>query len=154
MKKIYYEKVGRKYKPVKEYDSDLMSSFPEGNHLVSCQPGCRSIRYKIDPAYAPMIAAGRVALDSITEKIVKKSELRPQKVLLTDSQKEAWNHLAKELGDGLATLEASSIQECVETGIQAMQDEAEKLLAYPSVRKAYEHFMLMCKLVTSQENSE
>ena len=36
MKKIYYEKVGRRYKPVAEYDPDYLDSFPKGSHLVMC----------------------------------------------------------------------------------------------------------------------
>jgi hypothetical protein len=61
MKKLYYLKEGRKYIPVSEYDSDLLDSFPKGTHIVMCYPGGKSTRYGIDPAYAPMIAAGRLA---------------------------------------------------------------------------------------------
>jgi hypothetical protein len=32
-----------------------------------------------------------------------------------------------------------------------MQEEAEKLMQHDSVRKAYEHFQLMCKLTKEQE---
>jgi len=39
MKKIYYEKVGRKYIPVSEYDSNLLDGFTKGNHLVMSYPG-------------------------------------------------------------------------------------------------------------------
>ena len=65
MKKIFYEKVGRRYVPVSEYDSDLLDAFPKGTHIVMCYPGGQSRRYQIDPAYAPMIAAGRVAEEAI-----------------------------------------------------------------------------------------
>ena len=50
MKRIYYEKVGRSYKPVSEYDSDLLDSLPKGAHLIMCYPGGSSRRYNIDPA--------------------------------------------------------------------------------------------------------
>ena len=78
MKKIYYEKVGRRYVPVAEYDNDYMDSFPKGNHLVMCYPGGSSRRFNIDPNYAAMIAAGRVAEDEICRAISKASEMRPQ----------------------------------------------------------------------------
>jgi hypothetical protein len=39
-----------------------------------------------------------------------------------------------------------SIHDCAEAGLKAMQDEAEKLLKNDGVRKAYDHFMLMCEL--------
>jgi hypothetical protein len=145
-KKIYYEKVGRKYVPVAEYDNDLLDSFSKGTHIVMCYPGGQSRRYNIDPAYAPMIAAGRVAEDAVCRAISKASELRPQSTPITIGQKKAWEKLAKEFGDGLATLSGLCIRDCAEAGILAMQAEADKLLQHESVRKAYDHFLLMCEL--------
>ncbi len=151
MKKIYYEKRGRRYVPVSEYDSDYLDSFSKGTHLVMSYPGGQSRRYNIDPAYAPMIAAARVAEDEICRAISKASELRPQRTLLTPGQKSAWKKLAKELGDELATLNGLCIRDCAEAGVKAMQEEADKLMQHDSVRKAYEHFQLMCKLTKEQE---
>jgi len=153
MKKIYYEKKGRKYVPVAEYDNNLMDSFPKGTHLVMCYPGGTSRRFNIDPAYAPMIAAGRVAEDAVCKAISKASELRPQRTLLTDGQKTAWEHLAKELGDELATLNGLCIRDCAEAGIKAMMEEADKLMSNPSVKKAYEHFQLVCELTRQPHES-
>ena len=39
MKKIFYEKQGRKYVPVSEYDNDFLDSFTQGTHLVMSYPG-------------------------------------------------------------------------------------------------------------------
>jgi hypothetical protein len=44
-------------------------------------------------------------------------------------------------------VEIPSAREIAEEGIKAMTLEAEKLLEHESVRKAYDHFMLMCQLV-------
>jgi hypothetical protein len=151
MKKIYYEKRGRRYIPVQEYDGDFMDSYSKGTHLLMVYPGGQSRRYNIDPAYAPMIAAARVAEDEICRAISKASELRPQRTLITPGQKKAWEKLAKELGDELATLNGLCIRDCAEAGVKAMQEEAEKLMQHDSVRKAYEHFQLMCKLTKEQE---
>ena len=38
MKKIYYEKIGRRYVPVSEYDSEYLDSFSKGTHIVMCYP--------------------------------------------------------------------------------------------------------------------
>jgi hypothetical protein len=146
MKKIYYEKRGRRYVPVSEYDSEYLDSFSKGTHIVMVYPGGQSRRYNIDPAYAPMIAAGRVAEDAICRAISKASEMRPARTPITPSQKKAWEKLAKELGDELATLNGLCIHDCAEAGILAMQEEADKLLKHESVRKAYDHFILMCEL--------
>ena len=146
MKKIYYEKRGRRYVPVSEYDSEYLDSFSKGTHLVISYPGGQSRRYNIDPNYAVMIAAGRVAEDAICRAISKASEMRPQRTPITLGQQRAWKELAKEFGDELATLHGLSVHDCAEAGVKAMQEEADKLLQHESVRKAYDHFMLMCEL--------
>ena len=149
MKKVYYEKRGRRYHPVSEYDNDLLDSFPRGNHLVMCYPGGSSRRFNVEPNYAAMIAAGRVAEDALSEAIRKASELRPQKNPITPGQKKAWEKLAKEFGDELATLQINSARDIAEAGVKAMQAEADKLMQHASVRQAYDQFLLVCKLTQS-----
>jgi len=151
MKKIYYEKVGRKYVPVAEYDSDYLDSFPKGNHLVMCYPGGSSRRFCIDPALAPMIAAGRFAEDAMCDAIRKASEMRPQRTPITEGQRRAWRKLAKEFGDDLATLSLGCARDIAEAGVSSMQVEADRLMKHASVRQAYEHFLLVCKLTSKAE---
>jgi hypothetical protein len=153
MKKIYYVKEGRRYKPVAEYDNDLLDSFHKGNHLVMVYPGGTSRRFNIDPAMAPMIAAGRVAEDAMCKAMMDASELRPQRTPLTEGQRKAWRKLAREFGDELCTLQGSSTRDIVEAGVQAMQAEALKLIQHEGVRNAYDHFLLMCEL-TKQKDTE
>jgi hypothetical protein len=151
MKKVYYEKIEGKFVPVLEYDSDFLDAFRKGSHLVMSYPGGQSRRYDIDPAYAPMVAAGRFAEDAIAKAITNASELRPQKTPITPGQQKAWKKLAKEFGDELCTLQGASTADCARAGVIAMQEEADKLMANPAVKKAYEHFMLICKL--TKENN-
>ena len=150
MKKIYYEKIGRKYVPVSEYDSEYLDSFSKGTHIVMCYPGGQSRRYNIDPDYAPMIAAGRVAEEAICEVMRKASEMRPQRTPITLGQKKAWEKLAKEFGSELATLSGLCIRDCAEAGVKAMQAEANKLMQHASVRQAYEQFLVVCKLTQTK----
>jgi len=150
-KTIFYKKVGRKYEPVSEYDSEYLDSFSKGTHLVMVYPGGQSRRYNIEPNHAAMIAAGRVAEDAICRAISKASELRPTSTPITLGQKKAWEKLAKEFGDELCTLHGLSVHDCAEAGVKAMMAEAEKLMSNESVRKAYEHFQLMCEL-TKERN--
>lgn len=152
MKKIYYVKEGRRYVPVAEYDDDLIDSFHKGTHLVMVYPGGQSRRYNIEPALAPMIAAGRYAEDAISAAITKQSELRPHRAPLTKGQRTAWENLAKEFGEDLCTLHGASVRDCAEAGVKAMQEEADKLMSHPAVRDAYEQFQLVCKLVKEQQN--
>jgi hypothetical protein len=153
MKKIYYEKVGRKYVPVAEYDNDLLDSFTKGTHLVQVYPGGSSRRYNIDPAYAPMIAASRVAEDAICRAISKASELRPKSTPITEGQRKAWRKLAREFGDDLCTLHGLSVHDCAEAGVKAMMEEADKLMTNPSVRKAYERFILIAQLTKEHDGT-
>jgi hypothetical protein len=145
-KKIYYEKVGRRYIPVAEYDSTYLDSFPKGNHLVMCYPGGSSRRFNIEPNYAAMIAAGRAAEDAISKAIVKASEMRPHNTPITEKQKKAWENLSKAFGNERYYIEIPSAREIAEEGLKAMMEEAEKLMTHESVRKAYDHFILVCQL--------
>ena len=149
---IFYIKKGRRYIPHSTYSSEFCDSFPKGTHLVDVYPGGSSRRFNIDPAYAPMIAAGRVAEDAICRAISKASEMRPARTPITLGQKKAWEKLAKELGDELATLHGLCVHDCAEAGVKAMQEEADKLMKHAGVRKSYEHFLLMCELTKEKQN--
>lgn len=153
---IFYVKKGRRYIPHSTYSSEFCDSFPKGTHLVQSYPGGSSRRYSIEPAYAPMIAAGRVAEDAISRKIMEATEIRRnsrnKETPLTPSQHAAWENLVKEFGPDAKQLEWPSARECAEEAVKAMMKEADILLSNPAVRKAYEHFMLVCEL--TKENNK
>jgi hypothetical protein len=156
VKKVFYEKVGRRYKPVHEYDQTLMDALPKGNHLISVYPGGKSTRYNVDPNYAALIAASRVAEDAISTAIHNATEIRRQKHQennqpLTPEQKAAWEHLVAVFGDSAKCLEWASVRECAEAGAKALQQEADKLMQHESVRLAYEQFILVCELTKEQK---
>ncbi len=152
MKRIYYEKLGRRYQPVAEYDSDLLDALPKGAHLVMVYPGGASRLYGINPAYAPMIAAGRVASDAIIKAIHAASEAKPTRTPLTKKQAAAWEEMKAVFEDGLFGLQFSSIHDLAEAGVKAMQEEADKLLTNPSVRLAYNKFLMIVELTKEKQN--
>jgi hypothetical protein len=152
VKKIFYEKVGRRYVPVAEYDDELLDSFPKGNHLVMCYPGGMSRVFNIDPNYAALIAASRVAEDAMCRALNKASEMRPARTPITPAQQRAWKKLAKEFGDELCTLNGASVHDIAEAGVRALQAEADKLLTNPAVKEAYDQFLFVCALTRKQEN--
>jgi len=156
MKKIFYEKVGRKYVPVHEYDSDLLNALPKGTHLVMVYPGGQSTRYNIDPNYAAMIAAGRLAEDVISTAMSKAQELRPARGNITPEQRELFDKFLASMPEDdpqRNMMTHGSIRDCAEAGIKAMVEEANKLLDNPAVKKAYEHFLLVCEL-TREHNDQ
>lgn len=147
----FYIKKGRRYIPHSYYSNEMCDAFPKGYHLVSVYPGGSSRRFNIDPAYAPMIAAGRVAEDAISEAIRKATDLRPKTAPITPEQKEAWDNLVRVFGEDARYLDWPSAREACEAAVKAMQEEADKLLANPTVRKAYEKFLFVAEL-TKEHN--
>lgn len=147
---IFYVKKGRRYVPHSTYSSEFCDSFPKGTHLVQSYPGGSSRRFNIEPAYAPMIAAGRVAEDVISKRIMEATEIRRntrnRETPLTPGQRAAWDKLVEEFGPDARQLEWPSARECAEEAVKAMQEEADKLLSHPTVRKAYDHFLLVAEL--------
>lgn len=154
MKKIYYEKQGRRYVPVAEYDNELMDSFPKGTHIVMCYPGGSSRRYNIDPALAPMIAAARYAQEPMHRAIQRASEMHRDEYegrVLTEEQHEAWMKFVDVMGERGRYVRFNSIHDIADAGLKALEEEAEKLLNNPTVRKAYERFLLVCELTKELE---
>lgn len=154
MKKIFYEKVGRRYKPVYEYDQTLVDALPKGTHLIQVYPGGRSTRYNVEPNLAAMIAAGRVAEDAISRELMRASDLRPKSAPLTEEQREAWEHLVKVMGPEARTLEWPSAREAAEAAVKAMMAEAEALLEHPTAHKAFERFVMISRLVREETKND
>lgn len=153
MKKIFYEKVGRRYVPVSEYDNELLDGFPKGDHLVSVYPGGASRRFSIDPALAPMIAAGRYAEEAITRKIQEATELRPMNREIDEETQRKWKQFISTIPEDFRYMFTyGCARDAAEAGVKAMMAEADCLMKNDSVRKAYEHFMLMCKLAKDKND--
>lgn len=153
-KTVFYKKVGRRYKPVHEYDQELLDSFPRGTHLVMCFPGGQSRRYCINPDYAAMVAAGRVAEDAICAALYEADTVKPPDGRkMTEAEVEAWRNLIAVWGDSARTLTRGGIRTVVEAGVQAMQTEADKLMQHESVRLAWDHFQTVCALTRTQHSA-
>ena len=152
MTDTFYVKEGRRYRPVSYYDSKVMDGFGVGTHIVMVYPGGSSRRYQIDPNHAAMIAAARVAEDAISQAIVKASEMRPHRKSITEQQRKAWENLSKAFGEERYAVEIPSAREIAEAGVKAMQEEAERLMTNPMVRKAYERFLFIAELTKENHN--
>jgi len=154
MKETFYKKVGRRYVPVYEYDQTLMDSFPRGSHLVVTYPGGQSRRFNVDPNYAALIAAGRVAESSMWEAIHKAADMQRASnkgVPLTSGQLKAWEKFKAVMGEQGHYVQYNSVHDIAEAGLKALEAEAEKLMKHESVKAAYEQFLLVCKLTKENE---
>lgn len=54
-------------------------------------------------------------------------------------------------GGEARSLRRPAIRDLAEAAVNAMQTEADKLMAHPSVKNAFDQFQLVCKLVQEQE---
>lgn len=151
MKTVFYKKEGRKYIPISEYDSDFSSSLGYGDHLLSVYPG-GSTRRSIDPAFAPMIAAGRYAEDDICMAIKIATEMKPTSTPITEEQRDAWAKLSAAFGEESCRLQWQSSMDVARAALDALQREANKMLKNPAVKIAYDEFMVIWKLTKETQN--
>jgi hypothetical protein len=100
-----------------------------------------------------MIAAGRIAEDVISKKIMDASNLRPKSSPITPEQKLAWENLVKAFGPEAKALEWPSAREVAESAVNAMVEEANMLMSNPAVKEAYDHFMFICQLTKDQNGN-
>ncbi len=156
MKEVFYKKVGRRYVPVREYDSNLHNALYKGTHLIlHITPGSTSYYHNIEPAFAPVLAAAKYAEDVLSKNIVKATELRMSTRgdrKLTTEQHEAWKHLVELFGEDARQLEWPSARGAAEEVVTTLAEEADKMLKVPAVKLAYEHFMMVYKLTKDEQN--
>jgi hypothetical protein len=100
MSRTLYEKRGGRYYPVLEKDvwsgGDL---WERGCHLVICEPGTRSIKYRIEPNDAPILAAIHMTSNDLARMIQESSSLNIKSEPMSKEQIEAWNILQTSFGD-------------------------------------------------------
>lgn len=88
MSSTLYEKRGRRYFPVKEYQN--WDHYPEGFWLVHVKPGGKSITRLVEPDDASFEATKRLRSDVLVDLLVKASEGMPDKTPVTPEQAAAW----------------------------------------------------------------
>lgn len=149
-KQVYYIKQGRRYVPVREYDPDFQHSLPEGSHLMVVNPSGSSCKYSVDPAFAQLLAAGIAVESKIVEAIQTASTWQPSTQPLTEEEKQAWENLNKVFGDKNFGLYRESAAGIAKATIDALIKEQEKLMNNPAVKKAFDHYLTVCKLSVEQ----
>lgn len=151
MSETFYRKVGRKYVPVREYDDEFYHALPYGTHMIMVKPNGRSTRWRIDPDYASMVAAGLYVREAVVDAVMEISRLEPVKTPMTPEQIEAWRAFNAAMGDSIG-LRGTSAWTIAEAATDKMQECAADLLKNESVRAAWEQFMMVCKLAKDTES--
>ena len=115
-----------------------------------CYPGGSSRKFNIDPNYAALIAAGRVAQEAMREAIYEAASMHRMEhegTILTPEQDKAWKKFAKVMGERGKYIQFKSTHDIADAGLKALEEEAAQLMAHPAVKAAYEQFLLVCKMV-------
>lgn len=154
MKTGIYKRVGRRYVEIGEYDPEYTEHVPNGVTMTVKRPGMQSTRYNVDPDIVPLLAASVYCEDQISQAIYRAGELRPHRQDITLVQRKAFDRFLATMPDNDSNrfmMTVGSAREAAEAGTQALIKEAEKLLANESIKDAYEHFLLLCKLSASKD---
>lgn len=116
-----YEKRGRRYIPVQQYDSKIMDSFTKGFTMVHVEPGVSSYRYNIDPAIPEVLAAVKLLQDAMAKAMRDKSRWTPNRPL-TKKQKALYDAYAESMGNDIYLLQSASAYDVVEAGTKILMD--------------------------------
>jgi len=149
-----YKKVGRRYVEIGEYDQEMVDYVPNGTTMIVKRPSMTSRRYNVDPDLVPLLAAGLYCEDEISHAIHCAAELRPATRNITPEQRAAFDCFLETMDPddpNRNMLSLGSCRDAAEAGTQALIKEAQKLLANESVKQAYEHFLLLCKLSATEQ---
>lgn len=153
---VFYQRRGRQYIPIREHSpewSRVIDSLPYGDHLISVRPNGRQYR-QVDPALAPMIAAGVYAETAMRQAVFEAGEIRPYRKELTLEERAAFEQLKQASGLDSFFMSWPSTFDVVEAGIQALVKEAQQLMSNPAVADAYEQFMTVVQLTKAAETAE
>jgi hypothetical protein len=149
MKKIYYERVGRKYIPVAEYDEGFMNSLREGTHLVVSVPCGQTYKYNIKPEFATLIAAGEQIRQELANAIFNASQAKITErsaVVPTDEQVAAWRALQAAYKSDMTSISYPSAIEIADAALALLYTEANKTISNPAVKRAWDHFQTVAAL--------
>lgn len=150
-----YKKVGRRYVEIGEYSPEYTDHVPNGVTMIVKRPGMQSTRYNVDPDIVPLLAAAVYCEDEISQAIYRAGELRPFNRSITPKQRAAFDRFLATMPEDDSNrfmMTVGSAREAAEAGTKALVAEAEKMLENDSIRAAYDHFMLLCKLSQKHTN--
>ena len=152
MKKVYYEKQGRKYVEVGEYDSDFLDSFPMGTSLVIKEKGSTMRRYGVDPAFIELLAAATILSDELSGLIYEASKARPERSPITEEQRDAWQHFSKVMGEEMHMLKYGSCRDIADKFLDIIRERAEGVSANPLVEDAREAYLTAVALTKDHKD--
>lgn len=115
----FYEKNGRRYKPVRE--ERIWDSWPDGFHLVYADPaGGRSFRFNINADKSGLEAAAKAKEDELRRVLNEALAMRPTKRPVTERQAKAWEAFRKAMGNDGFIVEYESVHGIIDRMIEVL----------------------------------
>lgn len=136
-KYVLYEKRGRRYYPVSEYDPKVTDAFPAGFTLVHVKPGCTSYRFNVSPAVPEVLAAARLLEDAMLKAMHEAAKYKPDPIPVTEEEQAAWKHLEAilEKNEGvnrrMLRLWGCSANDMIAAGIKVLEDYVKEQMEKP-----------------------
>lgn len=116
-----YEKVGRKYKPVREHDTVVWESLPAGYSLIFTKPGGRSYMYNVMPDRAAAVAAMHEVREAMLDAAQKVAEFKPQTAKLSKKHQAAYKKYQESIpASERCALWAGSLQDGLDAAIKVL----------------------------------
>jgi hypothetical protein len=114
-----YEKVGKRYRPVRE--ERYWDSWPDGFHLVYADPeGGRSFRFNINPDTAAMQAAAKAREANLRKVLNDALAMRPAQRPVTELQAVAWEAFKTAMGNDRYIVEYESVNGIIDRMIEEL----------------------------------
>lgn len=119
-----YEKVGRRYKPVREHDTVVWESLPAGYTLVFTRPGGRSYMHAIIPDRASVVAALHEVREAMLEAAHKVAEFKPQTAKLSKKHQAAYQKYQEAIpASERCALWAGSLPDGIDAAIKILDEK-------------------------------
>jgi hypothetical protein len=115
---VLYEKVGRKYVPVSQYES--LDYLRNGTYLIIVRPGCRSVMRMVHLVRVPEVdAALKIFGEGMMRTMIKKADTPKTKEPLTPEQVKAFKAWEKAFKEPRVWF--PSLAEVAEAGLEELR---------------------------------
>jgi hypothetical protein len=154
-KKVYYEKQGRRYVEVGEYDGEFLDRVPNGATLIIKRENSTMRRYKVDPDFISLLAAATMLEDQLSKLILEASKARPEQRPITPEQRDAWQAFADSMGQSLCLIRYSSCRDIAANILEIIAKKAEGTAKdNPFVEDARQSYITAVQLAINHQDED
>ena len=136
---------------VGEYSEEMWNSIGMGHTYIHRTVSGTSRRHNIDPSYLPVLAVLMECRDEICQALNEAFKARPTRnAPLTEKQAKLWRKFQAEIDTN--GISYPSTHEVSEKVFEAVFAKVKYIESVPSLKDAYDQYMLMAKLALKEED--